>query len=250
MTWPRISDDYSDDCWKLSDAAFRLHTEALVWNARKLLDCSIPKSDLPRFAKHPEAVGELVKIGFWSDFGDHYVILHHARYQRTSAEAMAIQQRNRENGAKPKRGRNPNTRERWNPTGGTETQLETQAGTQMGTQMGSQMETQGLSAPKKLQSADDGKKPGNPAFGIPTGNPPGNPEGLVHRGEGSVPPELRTGIDTLDPDMWPTDDVGIQYREKCEESNAMTVEALVAVSKMTPDRARRVLVAAYPGRRF
>ena len=245
MTWPRISDDYSDDCWKLSDAAFRLHTEALVWNARKLLDCNIPKSDLPRFATHPGAAGELVKVGFWSDYGDHYVILHHAGYQRTSAEAMAIQQRNRTNGAKG--GRKPNTRERWNPTGGgTETHL----GTQLGTQLETQLETQRLSGVKKRQSADVGNKPGNTASGNPTGNPSGNPEGLVHRGERSVPPELETRIDTLDPDMWPTDEVGIRYRENCEAQGVETVEALVAVTQMTRDRARRVLVAAYPGRRF
>lgn len=25
MTWTKLSDDFSDDCWRLSDAAWRLH---------------------------------------------------------------------------------------------------------------------------------------------------------------------------------------------------------------------------------
>ncbi len=29
MTWTKLSDDFSDDCWTLSDQAFRLHTEGL-----------------------------------------------------------------------------------------------------------------------------------------------------------------------------------------------------------------------------
>jgi hypothetical protein len=31
MTWTKLSDDFSDDCWELSDAAVRLHMEGLVW---------------------------------------------------------------------------------------------------------------------------------------------------------------------------------------------------------------------------
>ncbi len=67
MSWAKLSDDYSDDCWTLSDEAFRLHTEALVWNGRKLLDCRVPKDDLRRFAKHPEAAAELLAVGWWTE---------------------------------------------------------------------------------------------------------------------------------------------------------------------------------------
>ncbi|MGC7224587.1 hypothetical protein RBA13_22790, partial [Mycobacteroides abscessus subsp. massiliense] len=42
MTWTKLSDDYGDDCWRLSDAAFRTHTEGLCWSNRKLLDLVIP----------------------------------------------------------------------------------------------------------------------------------------------------------------------------------------------------------------
>ena len=67
MPWTKLSDDYSDDCWELSDAAYRLHTEGLNWSNRKLLDCLIPKHDIRLFAKHPEAVPELLAIGWWAD---------------------------------------------------------------------------------------------------------------------------------------------------------------------------------------
>ncbi|GAA3172739.1 hypothetical protein GCM10010531_27830 [Blastococcus jejuensis] len=107
MTWTKLSDDYSDDCWTLSDAAFRLHTEALVWNNRKLLDLRIPKADLRRFAKTPEAAPELLAVGWWSDDGDAYVIRHHGTYQRTREQVLAQQTANAENGRRGGRPRKP-----------------------------------------------------------------------------------------------------------------------------------------------
>ena len=108
MTWTKLSDDYSDDCWTLSDAAFRLHTEALVWSNRKLLDCVIPADDLRRFAKNPEAAPELVNVGWWvlTDDG-FYVIRHHATYQRTREAVLNQQSTNATNGAKGGRPRKP-----------------------------------------------------------------------------------------------------------------------------------------------
>lgn len=129
MSWSKLSDDFSDDCWTLSDQAFRTHVEGLVWSNRKLLDCRIPKADVRRFAKHPEAVAELVDVGWWSDEGDHYLIRHHARYQREKEQVLKIQQRNQKNGA----------------TGGRPAREQAQQisrETQSVTQVGSQMETQ------------------------------------------------------------------------------------------------------------
>ena len=83
MTWTTLSDDFSDDCWTLSDAAFRLHTEGLVGSNRKLLDLRIPKDDLRRFASYPDAVGELLAVGWWTEDGGVYVIRHHGGYQPT-----------------------------------------------------------------------------------------------------------------------------------------------------------------------
>jgi hypothetical protein len=107
MTWTKLSDDYSDDCWTLSDAAFRLHTEALVWSNRKLLECVIPKDDLVRFSRCPNAAEELVAFGWWTETAKTYVLRHHAGYQRTREQVVHQQKINSENGSK---GGRPRTR--------------------------------------------------------------------------------------------------------------------------------------------
>jgi len=87
VTWTKISDDFADDCWTLSDAAFRLHVEGLTWSNRK-------------FAKHPEVATELVASGWWTDRGEYYDIQHHASYQRPREDVLRQQARSAENGRK------------------------------------------------------------------------------------------------------------------------------------------------------
>jgi hypothetical protein len=111
MTWTKTSDDYEDDCWALSDPAYRLHHDGLTWSNRKLLDCRIPKEDLHRF-KRPQAIGELLERGFWEEDGDFYVIVHHAAYQRTAEQVIRMQDSRRANGAKGGRPKGP-AREVW-----------------------------------------------------------------------------------------------------------------------------------------
>lgn len=100
MTWTKLSDDFSDDCWRLSDAAWRLHVEGLLWSNRKLLDLTLDKSDMVRWAKHPAAADELVAAGWWRDRGNHYVIVHHGAYQRTREAVLKQQAANKANGQK------------------------------------------------------------------------------------------------------------------------------------------------------
>jgi hypothetical protein len=99
MTWTKLSDDFTDDTWTLSDAAYRLHSDGLVWSNRKLLDLRIPKDDLRRF-KTPEAIGELLTGGWWIDQGAYYLIQHHAAYQRLREAVINQQTVNKENRAK------------------------------------------------------------------------------------------------------------------------------------------------------
>lgn len=129
MTWTKLSDDYSDDCWTLSDAAFRLHTEGLVWSNRKLLDLRIPKDDLRRFAKCPEVAPELLAVGWWTDEGDHYVIRHHGAYQPTRDAVLTRQAANAENGKKggrPRKGTGVGRERSEMPTSSSETQSVTE----------------------------------------------------------------------------------------------------------------------------
>lgn len=106
MTWTKLSDDFGDDCWRLTDRAFRTHVEGLGWSNRKLLDCIVSKDDVRRFAKHPEAATELVASGYWADLGDAFKIRHHAGYQREREDVIAQQEANRKNGRKGGRPRN------------------------------------------------------------------------------------------------------------------------------------------------
>ena len=98
MTWTKLSDDYTDDTWTLSDAAFRLHTEGLVWSNRKLTDLLISDGDLRRFAKSPEAVSELLTTGYWKQVEGGYIIRHHGTYQRKKEAVLKQQEANRRNG--------------------------------------------------------------------------------------------------------------------------------------------------------
>lgn len=129
MTWTKLSDDFADEAWTLSDAGFRLLVEMLNWSNRKLLDLKIPKDELRRFAKCPEAIQELVAGDWVREETDHFLILFHGRYQPLREQVIALQKRNQENGRK---GGRP-------PKAGRERAPETQNRTQMG----SQLETHG-----------------------------------------------------------------------------------------------------------
>jgi hypothetical protein len=100
MTWTKLGDEFSDESWRLSDAAWRLHVEGLIWSNRKLLDLRLPKDEMNRWAKRPEAAPELLAIGWWTDEGDYYRIHHHGVHQPTAEEAIARQEASRSNGRK------------------------------------------------------------------------------------------------------------------------------------------------------
>lgn len=77
MTWTKLGDSFIDDAYDLSDAAFRLHTEALIYSNRRLLDLVIPKREVRRFTAVDEydvAAEELVDRGWWADKGDRWWI--------------------------------------------------------------------------------------------------------------------------------------------------------------------------------
>ena len=102
MTWTKLGDEYTDQCWKLSDAAFRLHTDALVWSNRRHLDGLLRKDDMGRWAKTPEALAELLQHGFWADEGDSYRIVYHLGWQRTAEDWLRQSEVNKANRAKGK----------------------------------------------------------------------------------------------------------------------------------------------------
>lgn len=142
MTWTKLSDDFADEAWTLSDAAFRTLVEMLTFSNRKLLDCLIPKDDLRRFAKNPEAVVELAAGGWIVDQGSSWQIRFHAAYQPGREQVVKLQEVSRENGRRGGRPRKPTREMKPNDLSGTrvgtgvgfvdkeETQPETQPATQ------------------------------------------------------------------------------------------------------------------------
>jgi hypothetical protein len=100
MTWTKTGDEFADECWTLSDAAYRLHHEGLTWSNRKGTDGRLAKEDMRLWAKRPEAAADLVSRGWWEDHGDYYRIVHHIGYQRTAAQVAKQSIVNRNNRAK------------------------------------------------------------------------------------------------------------------------------------------------------
>jgi len=77
MTFTRLGDEFTTYSRHLSNEAFRLHVEALIWSNYRLCDLLIPHADLIRFCDvHGgrevvwQAVEELIEAGMWSDTGD------------------------------------------------------------------------------------------------------------------------------------------------------------------------------------
>ncbi len=145
MSWTKLSDDFTDDCWSLSDAAFRLHVEGLCWSNRKLLDLVLDAADVRRFAKHPEAVEELLAVGWWTaaeDGTDTYVIRHHGVYQRPKETVLKVQGaavKNGRKGGRPPREqvpRNPAAKPAAKPVVNPEGQARTVQGSKNVSEMG------------------------------------------------------------------------------------------------------------------
>jgi hypothetical protein len=102
MSWTKLGDEFPDECWTLSDAAFRLHTEGLCWSNRMGTDGQLARDDMRRWAHDPEAAEDLVDVGWWKDCGGHYLIVHHLGYQRTKKQIANQSNANRANRAKGK----------------------------------------------------------------------------------------------------------------------------------------------------
>lgn len=107
MTWTKLGDEFGDECWTLSDAAFRLHTEGLCWSNRMLTDGQLAKDEMRRWAHHPDAAEELVNVGWWENHGEHYQIIHHLGYQRTKKQIANQSIANQKNAARRWKGKPP-----------------------------------------------------------------------------------------------------------------------------------------------
>ncbi len=103
MTWTKKGCEFGDECARagLSDAAYRVHDEAIGWlYTVEATDCRIPKHLVRRFAGSPDweqAIKELVEVHrFWRDRGDCWEVVHHGDVIRQSIGAQrALKARNK-----------------------------------------------------------------------------------------------------------------------------------------------------------
>lgn len=87
MTWTKLGAEWPDEARDLSDAAYRLHVDALCYCNRRGYDLILPKQDLHRFAEASEprqAAQELVTRDWWEERDDAWDIgVRFSAWQRT-----------------------------------------------------------------------------------------------------------------------------------------------------------------------
>jgi hypothetical protein len=91
MAWADYGTEFSDQCAEagLSDAAYRVHREAIDWLYRsEQSSCRIPKRIVSRLPgdrrRRVGALKELLNATFWKQFGDTFEVVHHAEVVRES----------------------------------------------------------------------------------------------------------------------------------------------------------------------
>jgi hypothetical protein len=102
MTWAKFGVEYRSQLAKarLSDAAARTHTDALMWlYETEAMDMRIPKDVLRTVtatADYDRAAKELAAAGYWKDRDDEWEVVHHAGVVRDSIRQQhVVRARNR-----------------------------------------------------------------------------------------------------------------------------------------------------------
>jgi hypothetical protein len=93
VTWTKLSDDFSDHpkVAQLSNEAYRLHVDALVYCGRFQTDGIVEAAVVARLAagklRRPnQAADELVRVGLWHQHEGVYSIHNYGRYQPSKEE--------------------------------------------------------------------------------------------------------------------------------------------------------------------
>jgi hypothetical protein len=97
VTWTKLGDEFLPATLDLSDAALRLHVEALVYSNWRLLDLMIPKKAVTRFSgvdTLDATIDELVAEGWWQDSGDFWWI--GCRFAEWQRDRVQVEHRRRQ----------------------------------------------------------------------------------------------------------------------------------------------------------
>jgi hypothetical protein len=96
MTWLKLPDDFADDLADLSDTAFRVHVEGLLWAMRRLNGGALTDRDVRRGVEAkgdvPAALRELAVARTWAETLDGWQIVHCMDQQRTPDQVQADRQ--------------------------------------------------------------------------------------------------------------------------------------------------------------
>jgi hypothetical protein len=93
MTWVRFDDQFTihRKVSSLSDAAYRLHTEAIFWCARNLTDGRIARDELRSVSgigKPDGHAAELVRRGLWLETDDGWEVHDYLSYQPSRSKVL------------------------------------------------------------------------------------------------------------------------------------------------------------------
>lgn len=90
MAHAQLDDNYGDHpkIARLSDAAYRLHTNGIVYCSRQLTDGAIDAEDVRGLVRkfRPAALAELLMRGLWTAVEDQYLIHDYLDWNPSKAE--------------------------------------------------------------------------------------------------------------------------------------------------------------------
>lgn len=89
--WLKLSDDFDDDCQDLSDAAFRLHVQGLLFVMRRERHPVLSERDVRKFSdvdNTEAAVKELLDYGFWAREPDGRLRVRHQMDHQIEPEVI------------------------------------------------------------------------------------------------------------------------------------------------------------------
>jgi hypothetical protein len=93
MPWARFDDQFHDDpdLDTICDSAGLLHLCGTTWSSRNLTDGNIPKARVAKLSGggNPQAIIDLLTVGWWVDNGDHYTIRSFLKYNPSRSEILA-----------------------------------------------------------------------------------------------------------------------------------------------------------------
>lgn len=186
MTWTKFGAEFFDQCADagLTDAAVRTHCEAIGWlyhiNRPNVRDLSIPPRALRRFANSEDyeaGVAQLVRVEFWRDEGEQYVLVHHADVVRSSLAAQRAKL-DRDRRAQQNRRARPKVKPSESVSADVSDDVSGDADSQTGSTLTHSLsesrskdltDVGGKSSQLDMKNTDDWPEPARPGAGVPRG---------------------------------------------------------------------------------